>query len=131
VSVTRSAFARASLPPLAAALVAACGGGADQPATVAADTPAVRRVWTPEEARALRQERARADSIPPSAIPVPGPAAGEDSVAWAAEEKEKYDQRVQAMGSYADCMAKARTLDPAVRPQVEAGCRRLPSAPKP
>jgi len=116
--------------PFAAAALAACGGGGDlRPAAARADT-AARRVWTPEQARALRQARAAGDTAPaPAAVPRPGPAEDQDSAQWAAEEKAKYDQRVRSMGAYADCMAKARNVDPALRPQLEAACHRLPSAP--
>jgi hypothetical protein len=120
------------LLPLAAALLVACGGSGDGRAAAAkVDSAAARKAWTPEQARALRQARAREDSAPRAAavVPVPGPAEGEDSARWAAEEKAKYDQRVRSMGPYAGCMAQARTLDPGLRPSAEAACARLPSAP--
>ncbi|MFL5386901.1 MAG: hypothetical protein ACJ8GN_30780 [Longimicrobiaceae bacterium] len=122
----------AALLPLCAALAAACGGGGggDAGRAAAADTGVTHRVWTPEQARALRQARERGETAPAAAVPVPGPAEGEDSAQWAAEEKVKYDTRVQSMESYADCMAKARRDDSPLRPTLEAACRRLPSAPK-
>jgi outer membrane biogenesis lipoprotein LolB len=121
----------ATLLPLAAALLAACGGsGGDRAA--AADTPAVHKVWTPEQARALRQARDSAYNAPPqAAVPVPGPAEGEDSVQWLAAEKAKYDERVRSMEPFAECMAQARDVRAEIRPTLEAACRRLPSAPKP
>lgn len=121
------------LLPLAAVLLAACGGsGGDRAdAAAAADTPAVRKVWTPEQARALRQARDSAYDAPPAAVPVPGPAEGEDSAQWAAAEKVKYDERVRSMEPFAECMAQARDVRPEMRPTLEAACRRLPSAPKP
>jgi hypothetical protein len=87
-------------------------------------------VWTPDQARALRQARERGEAAPAAVVPVPGPTEEEDSVRWAAEEKTKYDQRVQAMGAYADCMEKARRDHTPLQPTLEAACRRLPSAPR-
>jgi len=121
----------AVLLPLCAALAAACGGNG-RTAAAAADTPAARRVWTPDQARALRQARERGEAAPAPAavVPAPGPTEEEDSVRWAAEEKTKYDQRVQSMGAYADCMEKARRDHTPLQPTLEAACKRLPSAPR-
>jgi len=118
----------AALLPLAAVL-AACGGSGDGRSAAANPDSAAPRVWTPDQARALRQARARGDSAAPAAVPVPGPAEGEDSAAWAAEEKAKYDQRVRAMQPYASCMAQAREVRAEMRARLEAACGRLPSAP--
>lgn len=118
----------AALLPLCAALAAACGGSGGARAA-AADTVAARKVWTPDQARALRQAREQGEVRPAPIVRVPGPAEGEDSARWAAEEKVKYDSRVQSMESYADCMAKARMDQSPLRPTLEAACRRLPSAP--
>jgi ClpP class serine protease len=119
-----------ALLPLCAALAAACGGGGDAGHTAAADTAATRKVWTPDQARALRQAREQGEVRPAPIVHVPGPAEGEDSARWAAEEKTKYDTRVQSMESYADCMAKARRDVSPLRPTLEAACKRLPSAPR-
>jgi ABC-type glycerol-3-phosphate transport system substrate-binding protein len=122
------------LLPLAAAVLAACGGsgGGRAETAAAADTPAARRVWTPDQARALRQARERDEEVAPAAVvvvPVPGPSEGEDSARWAAEEKVKYDQRVRSMGSYAECMAQARQVTGDTRARLEAACGNLPTAP--
>ena len=121
----------AALLPLAAALLAACGGsGGDRAAAAPADTPVARRVWTPDQARALRQAREQGEAAPAAVIPVPGPGEGEDSARWAAEEKAKYDERVRSMQPYAECMAQARAVRAEMRPTLEAACKRLPSAPR-
>jgi hypothetical protein len=122
----------AALLPLCAALAAACGGSGDGRAAAAGgvDTPAARRVWTPDQARALRQARERGAAAPATVVSAPGPAEGEDSARWAAEEKTKYDQRVRSMGAYTDCMEKARRDHTPLQPTLEAACRRLPTAPR-
>jgi ClpP class serine protease len=120
-----------ALLPLCAALAAACGGGGDGGGRAAAvDTGATRKVWTPDQARALRQAREQGETRPAPIVRVPGPAEGEDSAQWAAEEKTKYDERVRAMQPYTDCMAQARAVRAEVRPTLEAACKRLPSAPR-
>ena len=119
------------LLPLAAAVLAACGGSGDAGrADASADTPVSRRVWTPDQARALRQARERGEVAPAVVIPAPGPSEGEDSAQWAAEEKVKYDQRVASMQSYTDCMAQARAVRAEMRPTLEAACLRLPTEPR-
>jgi len=126
---------RAALLPLAAAVLAACGGSGGDHGEVAAraDTPVARKVWTPDQARALRQARERGEEPRPApvvVVPRPGPVEGEDSAQWAAEEKAKYDQRVRAMQPYADCIAQARQVTGEMRARLEAACRNLPTAPK-
>lgn len=121
----------AALLPLAAAVLAACGGsGGGDRAAAAADTPATHRVWTPDQARALRQARERGEAAP-QAVPVPGPSEGQDSAQWAAEENAKYAERVRSMQPYTSCMAQARAAtDAELRTRIEEGCRRLPTAPR-
>jgi len=121
----------AGLLPLAAAVLAACGGsGGERAAAGTGDSAVSRRVWTPDQARALRQARERGEAAPAAVVPLPGPAEEEDSAQWAAEEKVKYDERVQAMQPYTECMAQARAVRAEVRPTLEAACRRLPTAPR-
>ena len=119
----------AILLPLAALLAACGGGGGDRAAAAAADTPVSRRVWTPDQARALRQAREKGETAPAVVIPAPGPSEEEDSAQWAAAEKVKYDERVRSMQPYTECMAQARAVRAEVRPTLEAACRNLPSAP--
>ena len=123
----------AALLPFAAAL-AACRGSGD--ARTAASPDSAAKVWTPDQARALREARARGDTVPAAVtesaatvVPRPGPAEGEDSARWAAEEKAKYDQRVRSMQPYASCMAQARQVQGEMRAQLEEACGRLPTAP--
>jgi len=120
---------RAILLPLAAALLAACGGSGGERAA-AADSAAAQKVWTPDQARALREARARGEVRPATVVPVQGLTAAEDSARWMAEEKVKYDERVRSMDTYAHCMAQARTADGELRARIEEGCRRLPTAPR-
>jgi hypothetical protein len=124
----------AGVLPFATAVLAACGGsGGDRAAAAGgADTAVARRVWTPDQARALRQARERGEAAPQAAVPVPipGPSEGEDSARWAAEEKVKYDQRVRSMQPYAECMAQARQVTGEMRARLEAACRNLPTAPR-
>ena len=121
----------AALLPLAAALLAACGGsGGERAAGAAADTPATRRVWTPEQARALRQAREKGEAASTGAVPVSGLTDAEDSARWAAEENAKYAERVRSMQPYASCMARARAAEGELRARIEEGCRRLPTAPR-
>ncbi|MFL5385774.1 MAG: hypothetical protein ACJ8GN_24935 [Longimicrobiaceae bacterium] len=119
----------AALLPLAAALLAACGGSGGGRAA-AADTAAVQKVWTPDQARALREARERGEPGPATVVPVQGLADAEDSARWMAEEKVKYDERVRSMDSYVNCMAQARAADGELRARIEEGCRRLPTAPR-
>lgn len=126
---------RAALLPLAAALLAACGGSGGDPGDAAAraDTPAARKVWTPDQARALRQAREQGEAPGPApvvVVPRPGPSEDQDSAQWAAEEKAKYEQRVRAMGPYAGCMAQARQVTGETRARLEAACANLPTAPR-
>jgi hypothetical protein len=122
--------ATAALLSLAAMMLAACGGsGGDRSAGAAADSAAAPRVWTPDQARALRQARERGETIPLRPAPVVGPLAGEDSAQWAAEENARYDERVKSMQPYASCMAQARAAEGELRTRIEEGCRRLPTAP--
>jgi|SRR5215218_6789730 len=120
----------AALLPLAAAVLAACGGSGGDRTAAAGDSVATHRVWTPDQARALRQARERGEPAAPGAVPRPGPSAEEDSARWAAEEKTKYDQRVASMQPYASCMAQARAAEGELRQRMEEGCRRLPTAPR-
>jgi hypothetical protein len=118
------------LLPLAAALLAACGGsGGDRAAETAADSAVAQRVWTPDQARALRQARAQGEPTPAVVVPAPGPSEAEDSARWAAEEKTKFDERVRSMSPYTDCMAQARQVGGGTRATLEAACRNLPTAP--
>jgi hypothetical protein len=121
---------------LALSALAACGGGGgEQVAANRPDSTTSHQVWTPDQARALRQARERGDSAPAAVttapvVAAPGPAADQDSAQWAAEEKVKYDQRVASMGSYTSCMAQARAVGSSpARPQLEAACSHLPGAP--
>lgn len=123
---------------LSAALVAACGkGDADGDGAAAAppDTSwAHRRVWTPGQQRAQNAADsagivAAPQPAAPEAVPQPGPAADQDSAQWAADEARKFQQRTASMESYASCMGKARDLPRPARAQIEAACRRLPTAP--
>ena len=121
---------RALLLPFAAALLAACGGGEDSHRAAAApDSAAAQRVWTPDQARALRQAREQGQPAAVVAAPRPGPSEEEDSAQWAAAEKVNFDKRVASMQPYADCMAQARAVRVEQRAPLEAACRRLPSAP--
>jgi len=125
----------AALLPLCAALAAACGrgggGDGDGGRAAAADSAATPKVYTPDQARALRQAREQGELRPAPVVRLPGPAEGEDSAQWLAEEKAKYDTRVRSMESYADCMAKARMDNTPLRPTLEAACqRRRSSAPR-
>jgi hypothetical protein len=127
MAVTRRSAA--ALLPLAAALLAACGGsGGDRAA--AADTAAVQKVWTPDQARALREARERGEVRPATVVPVQGLTDAEDSARWMAEEKVKYEERVRSMDTYAHCMTQARAAEGEMRARIEEGCRRLPTAPR-
>jgi hypothetical protein len=121
-----------AIPCLAAALLCACGGDARNGSAAAPPDTSWqnRRVWTPEQARAMR---ASADSLPPpaAAVPQPGPAEGEDSAQWMAEEARKFEERRASMQPFDDCMAGARReSNPSLRKQMEGACRNLPSAPR-
>jgi hypothetical protein len=113
-------------------LLAACSGEDRTAASAAkADSSAQPRVWTPEQARALRNAAQHPDPAgamqPPAA---PAPAAEEDSATWARSESQNYEQRKRSMGSYASCIAQARGLEPTTRASIETACRRLPDAPR-
>jgi hypothetical protein len=120
----------AALLPLAAHLAACGGSGGDRATAAAADTPAARRVWTPDQARALRQARERGEAAPQGAVPATTLTEAEDSARWAAEENVKYAERVRSMQPYTSCMAQARAAEGELRQRIEEGCRRLPTAPR-
>src|SRR3954469_6118627 len=129
--VTMQQLRRTAVLALSASLVGGCGSKhGEQVATTRPDSVASQKVWTPDQARAAREARERGEPTAAQVVAAPGPAVDEDSARWAAEEKVKYDQRVHSMSSYAACMAQAHAAGTEhVRPQLEAACARLRTAP--
>src|SRR5688572_26347108 len=85
----------AALLPLVAVLAACGGSGGDRAAAAGADSAEAPRVWTPDQARALRQARERGEDPPLRPAPVVVLKEGEDSAQWVAEENKKYADRVR------------------------------------
>ena len=105
----------------AAAALVLCGCGGDRAAEEGASPPA-NEVSPPSEAPTSRTA--------PAPVPVTPETAASDSAAAAAQDLATWEQRKQNMESFASCMGKVRESPEAVRPKLEAACRRLPDATK-
>jgi len=109
-------------------LAAACGGehAGDGAPGVAAESTSPASPSSASSAPATSTPRPR-PVVEVEAEPEP---TREDSIAAAREDvSPEWKQRTRAMGSYETCMAQARSVDEAIRPQLEAACSRLPDAP--
>lgn len=114
----------------AAAALVLCGCRGDAPA--AEDAPPAApaasvpgNVPPPSEAPAASP---RADRTTTSAEPQP--TAADSAAAKAEDVSPEWKQRSRSMESFASCMEKVRGAPEAVRPNLEAACRRLPDAQK-